>query len=1011
MSKRALAGMVLLAGLLALAAGLPFAATAGARRDFYWFEAELTSDRDGQTQVFFDMGGGTNEADSSRQPLRANDRPIRYRYLLPSGTLRALRLDPIDREGTMTLAHAHILNRYGEVIRAFTPGDFRAVQQIATLETTGEVIRMTTDRGAGDPILELRVGAPVDLPVTRRMLLGTMLPPAAGAFAGGLLLALAAERLRLRDRLARLVTWGEKHPWAWLAAAAALGVAVQCHPVLFLGRSFVSPDNASYLLYDTFPTLPGYTTTELEEAKGSDVAATLLSHMFYPPVSARAVLGDGELPLWNRYNDAGLPLLGQGQTTFGELLAFVPFFWDNLTAAWDAKFLLAHWVYGLGIGLVVFRLTRHAGVAALLAATAGYVGFFAFRLNHPAQFSVCLAPWILLAWLGIADARHWRALGLALGGWILANWEVMASGTIKEAYMIQICLNLAGFLLLVLPADRPGRERLLKVAAVAAAGVVYLLLTAPAWLLFLDALKHSQTSYDAPGAMQQPWWQFIGFFEELFYRQFKPDEAVANPSANLLVFAGLAGLLLAGRKGWTDRRNLALAAACLLPVGIVFGFIPAALLVKIPFIANIHHTDNTFSCALLVLTTVLAGPGLAALLEQARARGWWWRAGAVLLLAGVLAGVWYRHTGGLAFSPFFRGYTPGLLVGLAVGLAALAMLPRPGWGGAGLACAAAALGLLLWRHGQYLQTPFDAYVVNPKVRADFRAPSAAVADVQARLTEPSRPYGIGFNLFSGYHQMFGWESIVGVDALRNGRYDALVVAGGTLKARWWDFPPESWRETDLTAQLPLQDMLNVRYYLGTHREPARELRGLRLLAQHDLDVYESPTAWPRAFFTNQVTTHANVADFVQQLRTGDRRPFASLAREDAAAFRTTEPGPAFAARLVRPAENYRLTGNSTSFRINAPGPGYAVLTETYYPEDFRVTLDGEPVEYFRVNQAFKGIRIPAAGTFEVSFTYHPRRLGPALACGALGALLLAAGLATSVLASRRHAGFLPLLAT
>ena len=78
-----------------------------------------------------------------------------------------------------------------------------------------------------------------------------------------------------------------------------------------------------------------------------------------------------------------------------------------------------------------------------------------------------------------------------------------------------------------------------------------------------------------------------------------------------------------------------------------------------------------------------------------------------------------------------------------------------------------ALVLLLWRHGQYLRTPFDAYVVNPKVRADFRAPSAAVADVQARLTEPSRPYGIGFNLFSGFHQMLGWENISGVDALRN----------------------------------------------------------------------------------------------------------------------------------------------------------------------------------------------------------------------------------------------------
>ena len=106
----------------------------------------------------------------------------------------------------------------------------------------------------------------------------------------------------------------------------------------------------------------------------------------------------------------------------------------------------------------MFRLTRHPGVSALLAATAGYVGFFAFRINHPAQFSVCLAPWVLLAWFWVADARGWRGLGFALLAWILANWELLTSGTIKEAYMIQVCVNFAGLLFLILPSARPARE-------------------------------------------------------------------------------------------------------------------------------------------------------------------------------------------------------------------------------------------------------------------------------------------------------------------------------------------------------------------------------------------------------------------------------------------------------------------------------------------------------------------------------------------------------------------------
>ena len=204
-----------------------------------------------------------------------------------------------------------------------------------------------------------------------------------------------------------------------MSAAAAAGVALQCHPVVFFGRSFVSPDNAGFLLYDTFPTLPGYVNSGLEDAKGADVGATLYQHLYYPLEAHEALINDGELPLWNRFNLAGVPLLGQGQSTIGELMSLLPFFARSAAWAWDAKFILAHWAYGLGIGLAVFRLTRHPGVSALLAATAGYVGFFAFRINHPAQFSVCLAPWVLLAWFWVADARGWRSLGVALVAWVL----------------------------------------------------------------------------------------------------------------------------------------------------------------------------------------------------------------------------------------------------------------------------------------------------------------------------------------------------------------------------------------------------------------------------------------------------------------------------------------------------------------------------------------------------------------------------------------------------------------
>jgi uncharacterized membrane protein YfhO len=75
----------------------------------------------------------------------------------------------------------------------------------------------------------------------------------------------------------------------------------------------------------------------------------------------------------------------------------------------------------------------------------------------------------------------------------------------------------------------------------------------------------------------------------------------------------------------------------------------------------------------------------------------------------------------------------------------------------------------------------------------------------------------------------------------------------------------------------------------------------------------------------------------------------------------------------------------------------AVLLESWFPEDFRATVNGQEVPYFRVNHAFKGVYLSAAGIYRVEFSYWPRHLSLALALAGLG-LVLAAG---TVPAARR----------
>ena len=988
------------AALFALAASLPFFSTAKSQQGLYFFEAELTSSAPGIAQLFYDIGRGSNEEDSSHLPLVAGNQPQLQRFPLPMGTCQALRFDPLDRECVMTIAHARIVDRSGHVVRSFAPSDFVAAQQIASVTEENGVLKVVTTPGAFDPILSVKLTRPLELAPSSRLVFRTLIPVWIGLGAVLLLVGWFVGR-DPAGRFSRVVAWAQAHPIRALFGAALVAVAVQCHPVIFFGKSFVSPNNAVYLLYDTFPTVPGYRSTDLEDAHGADVGAMMWDHLYFPVLTREALFRDGEFPLWNRYDLAGTPLLGQGQTMVGDPLNWLTIAADGATWAWDARFIIMRVLFAFGSGLAVWLLARQLGPALLVTVSSVFIGFFAFRFNHAAILSLCWSPWILVAWCWLLEARTSRARNLSLLALIVAHAGLMNSGTIKEAYMLTACLDLAG-VFLVLGAAEPWPARLGRLAAAALAGVVFALLMAPQWIAFLDALRKSHTHYDIPSAAQLPPWLFIGFFEDLFYRQLRPQEVHFDPSSNLVMLLGLLWAFIGAREHFTNRRFVAIFAAALLPFALVFGLIPAAWIVKVPFIANIIHIDNTFSCPLLVLMSVLAGFGFATLFRQARAPGGFPRYLVFVTLLAGLAALYFSFTRHHPKSAFFQGYIPSLLLVLLLAPALAWLAWRRQLRGLTAAILAGALAVLLWRHAQYLATPFDTYVVNPKVRVDLSVRSPAVKFIDAQRREPARAVGLGYNLFPGYNQRLDWESIYGVDALRNAYVDELAELTPMKKVLDWVGGPPA--QDDIGPALPMQDLMNVRYYLAGHQVPPRELAGRRPLGSFDLDVYESPTAWPRAFFTDSLTRYETPAEFVALTLADDHRPFAAVQEKDLPTL------PENLARLphtsgnrtIRPASDYQLTSNTTSFTVAANNAGVIVLSEAYYPGDFELLLNGEPADYFRVNHAFKGIYVDHPGTYHVTFRYWPEHFTLSLWLAAGGVLLaVAAPLADSWRRRRR----------
>ncbi|PHX73399.1 MAG: hypothetical protein CK548_01355 [Opitutia bacterium] len=1020
---------LLAAALFGMIVAVPFLPLARTQSSLFALEAKMTSTGPGKVVLYYDTGPGFNETAVSRVNLTKSDTPLTYRLALPPGTYRAFRFDPIDREGTVNLSSTRVVGLGGRVIRDLAFRELKPVQHIQSLREHDGRLELIVAKGANDPQLHVDFTPPLVVSPSSAELTHGWLPRSAAVFAVLAALLFALDRTpRLRAAFLRVAAWLAARPARAVALTAAFAVIASAYPVVFLGKSYVSPNLGTVLLYDAYPTLPGSTSGETVDVKGSDVGAVMWSHLPISMIQHRA-LAQGELPLWNRYNSGGVPLLAQGQSMFGDPLHLFVIAANGASWAWDIKYLAAKWLFATALGLIVLRLASSASPplplspslllpSLLIAFAAPFVGFFLYRINHPAIFSLCYAPAALYCWLRVSQSASRRDTTLWALGLVVANLALMNSGTVKEAYALLLCVNFSGACVL-LSSAAPLRARLAKLAALALAGVIFALLTAPIWATFLTTLGRAYTSYNTASAFQIQPGLLLGAFDELFYRPIMAEERTFNPSVNFLILLGLVYFLATLRHHFTHRAALALAFSSLLPLSLAFGLVPPSWIVRLPFLSNIAHLDNTFTCALIVLWSVLAGVGFTAAarrLGTPEGRADLVIAG-LLVLALVFAWIASGHSshrqvfgGGSALSLLLDGkefpvstFVWGQLAALLAASVLLALvvhrtLARRHLTAASFLLVVLALTLLLWRTGFHASAVgFDAYTVRPTERVRLLAKSGAMEFLKAaQKAEPSRGFGFHGNFHPGWTGAYGLETIHGPDALVNPFMRGLItsVIAHPAIERWWD-----WRlyvdVYNAAAARPLFDALNVRYYLDLQSESDQGVlgRALKLVKTADLDIYESPTAWPRAFFTDRIEPYEQVAEFIAQIRTGDGRPFAAAERPELARTPALLALPrGLTGRTVTPASAYVLTENSTTFTVRATSAGVVVLNEVFWPGDFRAEVNGKKSPVLRLNHTFKGVTVDAPGDYRITIRYVPKNWPRNVALALVGAVLLAASL-------------------
>lgn len=692
-------------------------------------------------------------------------------------------------------------------------------------------------------------------------------------------------------------------------------------------------------------------------------------------VESRSLLDHGQLPLWNRYSHAGDTLIGQAISMLGDPLQLIVILGRGSAGAWDVKFVMAKFLFCVGFGLLILRLLGSRPLALIYAALSAYCGAFFFIFNHPAFFVFCYAPWILLSALAWLERQSPRRVWWGLV-WLLANFACFNAGHVEVAVDLIGGLNLMA-LACVLARQRKLADWAAVIGRVAVGAMLFLGLTAPMWMSFLAALTGAYTTHAGVKVTQLPPVSLLGAFDDLFYLLSLKSEiyAAIAPGTSLLIMVGVILSALRWRQLKGETFFWVNCGAILLWGGGIFGWVPASAIEGIPLLNRVGHIYTDFSFLLVIQLMVQSAYGFRCLARENHFR----RAAMDLLwVLLIFGGMLMIYCLGMPHRAIPWSYVICITAG-AVGAPLLFVyLKRTnrttsmvGWTGIAI------LGFLPhFRFGLYT-TGDENLLMTPGPRSVLNAPSQSIEKIRTDTSGPFRVVGLGWILPGDYSAVYRLEDIRSCAPLSNGQFINLiqnfpgVVFGGE---GGWGIEIKS----PVAAQ-PLLNLLNVKYLLA-QPNPKAQINGgsdFAVTDRSDFLVLKNLEAWPRAFFTDKISTNSTTEAFIKELLANGKQPFVSLSPDEIKNQPGLQPLENTKNATIVPAAHYELLPNSTAFDVHAPSAGVVFLAEGQ-ARDFTVKVNGETKKVLTANRAFKGVYLDEPGDYRVRFIYRPSHW--ALAC-------------------------------
>jgi hypothetical protein len=770
----------------------------------------------------------------------------------------------------------------------------------------------------------------------------------------------------------------KKAPWPYLAAISALALLT----ALLFGR---------ILSFQSVPGSPdSVTPMALSKALDALHAST------------------GAYPLWQPWTFSGMPTVAAFSYLSGLYLPNLVFGFLHLDSMYVQ---LLHLLFaGMG-GFVLARRLGLGSVAAFLTGSAFMLNPFMTAMlayGHGSQLmTAAYMPWVLWAAIRLADR----------GGLTDAGMLALLLGLQLQRAHVQIAwytwMLVVPLLVVKLVFDsRPGVSKLKAGGFALLSMLLGVALSMQVYLPALDYLPVSARSgagnpgeayryatmwsmhpaelltYLLPGAFG---------FGGITYWGFMPFTDFPHYAGAIVLGLAVAGIV-AGRK---QPVVLFLAAATLLALLISFGSFFSPVYDLFYYVAPLFRSFRVPSMALIVVAlclAVLSGYGLQAYLDKPLSEK-----APVLKALGIAVGLAavlflafegpFEHLLRASF-PLVQLDSPDLvsmvnnirwglwrgslflLIFIAASSAGFIWLASRGM----IAARVAAVALvvlsaadLLWIDHQILGPDERSLRASPLVERPVLDSALQNDDVTRFLS--SRPgifriYPAGPLFTENKFSIAGVESTGGYHAAKLGIYQDFLTRTSNL------------------SNVEVLRMLNVGYIVSPLpvEHPALKLvktGHLKLVSgEVPVAVYQLAGAMPRAWFAPWVASVSNDNEAVASVMAG----------------RGTQGG-VFAAGLpwqgtkqfsVGSILSIARSAESVSMKVRADGDAFLVMSEVYYPQRWKLSVDGREQKSVKVDGLIRGVMVPA-GEHEIRFVYDRSRFGTGRTIS-LVALLLSLGL-------------------